>query len=109
MAISLPTGGGTEPQNEPNVVPMIDILLVLLIIFMMQVPMNRMAVDAQIPPEQRSQQESQGPSNNIVLQLLADGTIPSRVLAPIYTAFMFLLIALMVVISIWDVKRWFFS
>jgi biopolymer transport protein ExbD len=74
MAISLPTGGGTEPQNEPNVVPMIDILLVLLIIFMMQVPMNRMAVDAQIPPEQRSQQESQGPSNNIVLQLLADGT-----------------------------------
>ena len=74
MALNLPTGGGTEPQNEPNVVPMIDILLVLLIIFMMQVPMNRMAVDAQIPPEQRSQQQNQGPSNNIVLQLMADGT-----------------------------------
>ena len=74
MAVNLPTGGSTEPQNEPNVVPMIDILLVLLIIFMMQVPMNRMAVDVQVPPEQRNTQQSTGASNNIVLQLMADGT-----------------------------------
>jgi len=73
MAINLP-GGGAVPNHEPNVVPMIDILLVLLIIFMMQVPLTRKAMDAQIPPDVRSQQQSQGPSNNIVLELKADGT-----------------------------------
>jgi biopolymer transport protein ExbD len=31
-------------------------------------------VDVQVPPEQRNTQQSAGPSNNIVLQLMADGT-----------------------------------
>lgn len=73
MAINLPQAGA-EPNHEPNVVPMIDILLVLLIIFMMQVPLTRKAMDAQIPPDIRTQQQPQGPSNNIVLELKADGT-----------------------------------
>jgi biopolymer transport protein ExbD len=73
MAINLPKAGA-QPNHEPNVVPMIDILLVLLIIFMMQVPLTRKAMDAQIPPDVRSQQQPQGPSNNIVLELKADGT-----------------------------------
>ena len=38
--------------NEPNVIPMIDVMLVLLIIFMMQVPLQRKAMDVQVPPEQ---------------------------------------------------------
>ena len=74
MALKLPQAGGT-PNSEPNVVPMIDILLVLLIIFMMQVPLQRKAVDVQVPPDVRNQQsESSGPSNNIVLELRGDGT-----------------------------------
>ena len=73
MAIKLPEGGA-QPQHEPNVVPMIDILLVLLIIFMMQVPLSRKAMDVQVPPDIRTQQQSSGPSNNIVLDLKADGT-----------------------------------
>ncbi len=73
MALNLPTGGSSF-NSEPNVVPMIDILLVLLIIFMMQVPLSRKAMDAQVPPEQRSQQQSDAPSNNIVIDLKADGT-----------------------------------
>jgi biopolymer transport protein ExbD len=72
MALKLPTRGA-EPTSEPNVVPMIDILLVLLIIFMMQVPMSRKAMDVQVPPEQQGQSQSDGPSNNIVLELTADG------------------------------------
>ncbi|MBE0592731.1 MAG: biopolymer transporter ExbD [Gemmatimonadales bacterium] len=73
MAINLPTGGAT-PNHEPNVVPMIDILLVLLIIFMMQVPMSRKAQDVQVPPDIRNpNQPPSGPSNNIVLELTADG------------------------------------
>ena len=42
-------------QNEPNIVPMIDILLVLLIIFMMQVPLQRKAMDVQVPPVETRQ------------------------------------------------------
>ena len=37
-------------SSEPNVVPMIDILLVLLIIFMITQPLSRMAMDVQVPP-----------------------------------------------------------
>lgn len=73
MAIKLPESG-PQPQHEPNVVPMIDILLVLLIIFMMQVPLSRKAMDVQVPPDIRTQQQSSAPSNNIVLDLKADGT-----------------------------------
>jgi biopolymer transport protein ExbD len=54
---------------------MIDILLVLLIIFMMQVPLSRKAMDVQVPPDVRNrQQQPSGPSNNIVLDLKADGS-----------------------------------
>ncbi len=74
MSISVPTGEGGGFTSEPNVVPMIDILLVLLIIFMMQVPLSRKAMDAQVPPEQRQDQEqSETPSNNIVIELTQDG------------------------------------
>ena len=59
-------------QNEINVVPMIDILLVLLIIFMMQVPLQRKAMEAQIPPVERKQAEEAGESDQIVLELRAD-------------------------------------
>ncbi|UCD24870.1 MAG: biopolymer transporter ExbD [Gemmatimonadota bacterium] len=68
------SGGG--PLNEPNVVPMIDILLVLLIIFMMQVPLQRKAMDTQVPPvEQREESQSEGESDQIVLEMRADGTL----------------------------------
>ena len=36
-------------SHEPNVIPMIDILLVLLIIFMIIQPMMRKAIDLQLP------------------------------------------------------------
>jgi biopolymer transport protein ExbD len=63
-------------KNEPNVVPMIDILLVLLIIFMMQVPLQRRIMNAQVPPEMPPNTQQQKPpvSNNIVLQLNEDGS-----------------------------------
>ena len=42
-------GGKGGLQNEHNVTPMIDVLLVLLIIFMLVVPMSRKALDLQLP------------------------------------------------------------
>jgi len=62
--------------NEPNVVPMIDILLVLLIIFMMQIPLQRKAMDTQVPPvETREENEDAGDTDQIVLEILANGSL----------------------------------
>lgn len=74
MAIRLPETAG-EFEERPNVVPMIDILLVLLIIFMMQVALSRKAMDVQVPPppEEMAQQE-QPPQTQIVLELKDDGS-----------------------------------
>src|ERR687885_301296 len=72
MAIS--TGGGAGGlTNEPNVTPMIDVLLVLLIIFMMAVPMMRKAIDVQLPDPTPQQNTSTTPPNQIVLQVLPGG------------------------------------
>lgn len=61
-------------KRDPNVVPMIDILLVLLIIFMMQVPLQRKVMDVQVPPEEQVAQAQLAQSNQIVLELRDDGT-----------------------------------
>lgn len=70
----LQTSGMQGLSNEPNVIPMIDILLVLLIIFMMTITQNRQAMDVQLPEEQKEQQEQQQDSDQIVLELKQDGT-----------------------------------
>ena len=72
--MGMSTTSGTGLSSEPNVIPMIDILLVLLIIFMMSITQNRKAMDIQIPKEQEVQQEQQQASDQIVLELKADGT-----------------------------------
>ena len=68
-------GGGSTPRgevsSEPNVIPMIDIMLVLLIIFMISQPLARMAIDVQVPPPVAA--PSTGPSTQIVLEILQDG------------------------------------
>jgi biopolymer transport protein ExbD len=69
-------GGGTtapgEVNSEPNVIPMIDIMLVMLIIFMVSQPLARMAIDIQVPPQETAN-KSTAQSNQIVLELTADG------------------------------------
>ena len=69
-------GGGGGPAGsisaEPNVIPMIDIMLVLLIIFMISQPLTRMAIDVQVPPPVTN--PTSGPSTQIVLEILADGS-----------------------------------
>jgi biopolymer transport protein ExbD len=67
-------GGAGGPQSEPNVVPMIDILLVLLIIFMISQPLNRMDLKIQVPPPDKSTATTNANSNQIVLELKDDGS-----------------------------------
>jgi biopolymer transport protein ExbD len=59
-------------QSEPNVIPMIDIMLVMLIIFMVSQPLSRMALDVQVPPQETAT-KTDAKSNQIVLELTADG------------------------------------
>jgi biopolymer transport protein ExbD len=71
MAMSTEDSSGGI-QSEPNVIPMIDIMLVMLIIFMVSQPLSRMALDVQVPPQEQ-QTKSDAKSNQIVLELTADG------------------------------------
>jgi biopolymer transport protein TolR len=66
--MSMSAGGGGGLTNEPNVTPMIDVLLVLLIIFMLVVPMSRKAIDLQLP-DPTEQQSSATPPPQIVLEV----------------------------------------
>lgn len=54
---------------EPNVVPMIDILLVLLIIFMIMQPRMRKAIDLQLPDPAPAIVTANQQSNQIVLEV----------------------------------------
>jgi biopolymer transport protein ExbD len=55
--------------NEPNLVPMIDVLLVLLVIFMLMVPMGRRVLDVQLPDPQPALVSDPDP-NQIVLEVI---------------------------------------
>ena len=61
-------------QNEINVTPMIDVLLVLLIIFMMVIPMSRKALDLQLPDPTPDNTPSGPPPSQIVLEVLPGNT-----------------------------------
>ena len=58
--------------SEPNVIPMIDIMLVLLIIFMISQPLARQVMEIQVPPLEQAA-ASKAPSTQIVLELTVDG------------------------------------
>jgi biopolymer transport protein TolR len=65
-------GGGSSLNNEINVTPMIDVLLVLLIIFMMIIPMSRKAIDTQLPDPNPQPVTPQVVPDQIVLEVLPD-------------------------------------
>ena len=69
MGMSVGSNNGGNLTNEPNVVPMIDIMLVLLIIFMVMQPMLRKAIDLQLPDPQPSSAPANPNQNQIVLEV----------------------------------------
>ena len=65
--------GAQGLKNEPNVVPMIDVLLVLLIIFMMIIPLSRVAIDLQLPDPKPADEPPPPDTKQIVLEVLPGG------------------------------------
>jgi biopolymer transport protein TolR len=66
-------GGNGNMAAEPNVTPMIDVLLVLLIIFMAVLPSMRKAIDVQLPDPTPSVAPANANSNQIVLEIKPGG------------------------------------
>ena len=65
-------GESSGLNNEPNVVPMIDVMLVLLVIFML-VQQFRKAIDIQLPDPNPAVAAANSASNQIVLEVLPGG------------------------------------
>ena len=63
----------TGLTNEPNVTPMIDVLLVLLIIFMMVIPMSRKAIDTMLPDPNPVVTPPSVQPDQLVLEVLPNG------------------------------------
>lgn len=66
--------GAKTTKSEPNVVPLCDILLVLLIIFMVMTPMLKKGVNVQLPEAIHTQNEPD-PGNMITVHIKKDGSI----------------------------------
>jgi biopolymer transport protein TolR len=74
MAMSTSTQGAHSSVSDINVTPMIDVLLVLLIIFMITQPLNRMSLRIQVPPPAQPTTSPPTNSNQIVLELPDNGS-----------------------------------
>ena len=71
MAMS--TGGGSNVKAEPNVTPMIDVMLVLLIIFMIVVPTISAGFRAEPPQGVNLKSHPEDEANDQVLGIDAQG------------------------------------
>jgi biopolymer transport protein ExbD len=72
MAISAGSAGRSTVKAEPNVIPMIDIMLVLLIIFMIVTPLIAAGFKATMPKGKNLDKRPEG-ENEIILGVDAGG------------------------------------
>lgn len=65
--------GSEEVKSEPNVVPLCDVLLVLLIIFMVVTPFLQKGVDVRLPTALNTLNMPENPE--VILAIKKDGTM----------------------------------
>jgi biopolymer transport protein ExbD len=70
-------GGSGSALSSPNVVPLIDILLVLIIIFMVITPLTPRGLDTLVPHAAAGQQQQNVELENktVVVQVMEDGKL----------------------------------
>jgi len=73
MGISV--GGHGSSMSEPNVVPLIDVLLVLIIIFMAITPTTPTGMAADVPQPPPKKEIVQSPQDTIVVVVSSDGKV----------------------------------
>src|SRR3984957_6321299 len=73
MSVGDSKGG---PVSEPNIVPLIDVLLVLIIIFMVITPRTPTGLDTLVPqPAPPNQQQQKADDRTVVVQVMAGGKV----------------------------------
>jgi biopolymer transport protein TolR len=73
--MGMSVGGGKGAKSEPNIVPLIDILLVLLIIFMVITPQIPKGLDAQVPQPNKDPGNVEPNSLTVVVSIDQIGNI----------------------------------
>ncbi|TSE19816.1 Biopolymer transport protein ExbD [Tepidimonas alkaliphilus] len=71
MAMQVSDHDQDEPMSEINMIPLIDVMLVLLIVFMITIPVMQHAVQVKLP--QANAEPLQPPPQAVRLTVLADG------------------------------------
>jgi len=74
--MGMSVGGGGAEMSEPNIVPFIDVLLVLIIIFMVITPLTPKGLEALVPqPAPPDQEQQAADQRTVVVSVNADGTM----------------------------------
>jgi biopolymer transport protein TolR len=74
--MGMTTGGSKGSMSEPNIVPLIDVLLVLIIIFMVITPTVPQGLEALLPqPSHATDADRDSPPRAIVVQVTSGGEV----------------------------------